>query len=429
MKLLIVGTGYVGTTTGLVFAEMGHQVTGLDVDTQKIQSLQAGNLHFYEPGLDELLRKHVKNETITFTDNIKKAIEMNDVIFICVGTPKEENGSADLSYVKNVAQDIGRYMNRSKVIVTKSTVPVGTAELVTEWIKTSQLQSVPFAVVSNPEFLREGSALADALKPDRIVIGSTSDTARRIMRELYDNFQCPIIETNPKASEMIKYAANSFLALKISFINELARLCDKLEININDVAQGMGLDHRIGPHFFRAGLGYGGSCFPKDVNALLHTAEATGSPLTILESVVQVNTEQPLYLLNKLKQALGGNLQEKTIAVLGLAFKANTDDTRESASIKIIEALINEQANVKVHDPVVKWSGSSAGCHQFKTVADTVSGTDAVMICTDWDEYRELDWSKLKPLVKQPYLFDGRNMVDKEHVAKMGFYYTGVANH
>ncbi|GHH97428.1 UDP-glucose dehydrogenase family protein [Neobacillus kokaensis] len=435
MRILIVGTGYVGTTTGLIFCEMGHQVTGLDVDEQKLKALHAGKLHFYEPGLEELLSKHVQAGNILFTNNTNKAIKKNDVIFICVGTPKQEDGSADLTYVKNVAQSIGKHMKEYKVVVTKSTVPVGTAQLVTEWIKSCQKEPIPFDVVSNPEFLREGSALYDALNPDRIVIGTTSKKARGIMRELYQGFQCPIIETNPKSSELIKYAANSFLAMKISYINELARLCDRLGINVDDVSQGIGLDQRIGPHFLKAGMGYGGSCFPKDVNALLQTANANGIPLTILERVVQVNAEQSLYLLDKIKQGLGSNLAGKTVAVLGLSFKANTDDTRESPSLVLIDHLLKERANIKMHDPIVKLEEGTTGlpigphCQQLQTVAETVSGTDAVILCTDWDEYKQLDWMAIQLLMKQPYIFDGRNMVDKAVVEALGFHYTGFANH
>lgn len=424
MKILIVGTGYVGTTTGLIFCEMGHQVTGLDLNDDKIQALQAGKLHFYEPGLHDLLIKHVEAKNIFFTKKAKKAIKMNDVIFICVGTPQGSDGSADLTYVKNVAQSIGKSLNKYKVIVTKSTVPVGTADLVTKWIKENQTTQIPFDVVSNPEFLREGSALQDALHPDRIVIGTQSKTARTVMRELYKDFSCPIVETNPKASEMIKYAANSFLAMKISYINELARLCDSLKINVNDVSKGIGLDQRIGPQFLRAGMGYGGSCFPKDVNALIQTAKERGNPLSILESVVKVNEEQPHYFIKKIKQSLGGDLKNKTIAVLGLSFKANTDDTRESPSLILIDRLLEEQAKVKAHDPIVKM----AQTHQFQTIEETVSGTDALVICTDWDEYKNLNWESLKPLMTSPYIFDGRNMLDKGKVESLGFHYLGIAN-
>jgi UDPglucose 6-dehydrogenase len=429
LNILIIGTGYVGTTTGLIFCEMGHQVTGLDLDDRKIQALQAGRLHFYEPGLEELLIKHVKSGQITFTKDTKTAIQENDVIFICVGTPMRDDGSANLIYVQNVAEDIGRYMNQYKVIVTKSTVPVGTVDSVVGWIKANQTAPNPFDVVSNPEFLREGSAVHDALHPDRIIIGTKSLKAGAIMKELYQHFSSPIIETNPKASEMIKYAANSFLAMKISYINELARLCDVLGINVNDISKGIGLDHRIGPHFLHAGMGYGGSCFPKDVNALLKTANDYHSPLSILEKVVQVNNQQPLFFIGKLKQAMGKSLQNKTIAVLGLAFKANTDDTRESPSLVLIEHLAAEQADVRAHDPVVKFgSGGSMNFQQCDTVEETVKGADAVVIATDWAEYRRLDWAAIKPIMKQPVIVDGRNMVDKAKLEGLGFQCVGVAN-
>ena len=425
MKILIIGTGYVGTTTGLIFCEMGHKVTGLDLDEQKIQALRAGNLYFYEPGLEELLTKHIQTNQLTFTKDTETAIKENDLIFICVGTPQGPDGSADLTFVKNVAKSIGQHLNEYKVIVTKSTVPVGTAKLVTSVIQENQTSPIPFDVVSNPEFLREGSALKDALHPDRIVIGTTSETARTIMRELYKDFHCPIVETHPKASEMIKYAANSFLALKISYINELARVCDNLVINVKDVSNGIGLDHRINPHFLNAGMGYGGSCFPKDVNSLIQTAKELGNPLSILEAVVKVNAEQPIYFIEKIKQSLGSDLKNKTIAVLGLSFKANTDDTRESPSLILIDKLLEEQATIKTHDPIVKMGVP----HQFLTIEETVAGADALVICTDWDDYKNLNWQGLKTLMKQPYIFDGRNMLDKEKVEKLGFYYFGMANH
>ncbi|WP_084375176.1 UDP-glucose dehydrogenase family protein [Neobacillus soli] len=428
MRILIVGTGYVGTTTGLVFCEMGHKVTGLDLDENKIKALQAGKLHFYEPGLEELLSKHVAAQHIEFTKKTKKAVKENDIIFICVGTPQGADGSADLTYVKNVAHSIGKYMNKYKIIITKSTVPVGTAELVTKWIKEGQEEQIPYDVVSNPEFLREGSALRDALNPDRIVIGSTSETARTIIREMYRDFHCPIVETNPNASEMIKYAANSFLAMKISFINELARLCDGLNININDVSKGIGLDTRIGPQFLRAGMGYGGSCFPKDVNALIQIAKENGQPLSILEHVVKVNEEQTVFFIEKIKQNLGDDLLNKKIAVLGLSFKANTDDTRESPTLNLINQLLAEQAQVMVHDPVVKIAGGPS-LVQLQSVEETVVGADALVIGTDWDEYKNLDWVRIKQLMNQPNLFDGRNMLDKRKIENLGFYYSGIANH
>ncbi|WP_462413424.1 UDP-glucose dehydrogenase family protein [Neobacillus sp. Marseille-QA0830] len=425
MDILIIGTGYVGTTTGLVFCEMGHTVTGLDVDESKIKSLQTGKLHFYEPGLSSLLLKHLTNQNIHFTTDIVKAIKENDVIFICVGTPQGPDGNAELQYVKSAACSIGAYMDRYKVIVDKSTVPVGTAELVTKWIKESQNSEVAFDVVSNPEFLREGSALKDALNPDRIVIGASSPKAFNIMKELYKEMTCPVIETNPKSAELIKYAANSFLALKISYINELARLCDAIGVNVNDISTGIGLDHRIGPHFLHAGLGYGGSCFPKDVQALLYTSRQQGIHLTILEAAHEVNKTQAMHFMEKLESNLSG-FKQKTVAVLGLAFKANTDDIRESASLKVIDYLFGMNCHVKVHDPVVKLESKNfVSC---STVEEALMGADAVIICTDWDEYHYLKWGHLKRLMNQPYIFDGRNMVNKAEVIGLGFKYHGVAN-
>ncbi|KKK40077.1 nucleotide sugar dehydrogenase [Mesobacillus campisalis] len=404
---------------------MGHKVTGLDLDERKVNSLQSGKLHFYEPGLNDLLLKHLNLENITFTTDTQKAIKENDVIFLCVGTPQSPNGSADLQYVKNAASSIGSFMNQYKVVVNKSTVPVGTAELVSNIIKENQPSEVPFDVVSNPEFLREGSALKDALHPDRVVIGSTSKKATLIMKELYKEVTCPIIETNPKSAELIKYAANSFLALKISFMNELARLCDELEININDVSKGIGLDHRIGPHFLQAGIGYGGSCFPKDVQALLHTSRKNGINLSILERASEVNRTQATYFMEKLTNTVG-DLNGKTIAVLGLAFKANTDDTRESPSLTVVDYLAKHNCNVKVHDPVVRLQSSAY--IQYSTIEETVADADAIIICTDWDEYRNIQWHKLKDLMKQPLLFDGRNLINRDDIIGLGYHYISIAN-
>ncbi|ALC92992.1 nucleotide sugar dehydrogenase [Bacillus sp. FJAT-18017] len=405
---------------------MGHKVTGLDLDERKLNSLQSGKLHFYEPGLNDLLLKHLHLENITFTTDTQQAIKQNDVIFLCVGTPQSPNGSADLQYVKNAASSIGTYMNQYKVVVNKSTVPVGTAVLVSNIIKENQTSEVPFDVVSNPEFLREGSALYDALHPDRVVIGSISRKATQIMKELYKEIPCPIIETNPTSAELIKYAANSFLALKISFMNELARLCDVLGINVNDVSKGIGLDHRIGPHFLQAGIGYGGSCFPKDVEALLHTSRQKGINLSILERASEVNRTQAIYFMEKLKDSLG-DLSDKTIAVFGLAFKPNTDDTRESPSLTVVDYLVNHESNVKVHDPIVKLKPDKFT--QCSTVQEAATGADAVIICTDWEEYRNLDWGQLKGLMKQHYIFDGRNIIDKGKAVELGYLYFGVANH
>lgn len=422
MNVLVIGTGYVGTTTGLVLCEKGHRVTGLDIDQKKVDALTSGELHFYEQGLPELLKKHLSEKNISFTTDPKTAIEKNDMIFICVGTPKHEDGSADLRAVHAVAKLIGTYMNNYKVVINKSTVPVGTADIVRDIIK-EQNKNVPFDVVSNPEFLREGTALFDALHPDRIVIGSTSKKATEMMKKLYQDESAPILETTPKAAELIKYASNSFLALKISFINELARLCDTLEIDIDEISKGIGLDHRIGPHFLKAGIGYGGSCFPKDVSALITTAKEYGMKLTILEEVESINHSQPLYFIKKLEQTLG-ELQNKRIAVLGLAFKPGTDDTRESPSFVIIDELLQRGCTVRVHDPIVQLLNPHV--EQLSSVLETVTGVDAILLCTDWEEYKLLDWSKLKNAVNQRYFFDGRNIFLKQEMEQLGFNYEGV---
>lgn len=424
MKILIIGTGYVGTTTGLIFCEMGHKVTGLDIDEQKLQNLQSGKLHFYEPGLEELLNKHIEKGNIQFTNNTELAIKENDVIFICVGTPQGSHGGADLKFVKDVASSIGKYLNRYKVIVNKSTVPVGTADKVSIWIKENMVSEFEFDVVSNPEFLREGSALNDALNPDRIVLGCPSDKSKKIMKQLYSGFNCPIIETNQNAAELIKYAANSFLALKISYINEIALLCDSLNVNINEISKGIGLDHRIGPHFLKAGIGYGGSCFPKDVNELIFSANKNNVKLSILESAVKTNLLQPLRFFNKIKSTLG-TLEQKKIAILGLSFKPHTDDTRESSSLKIIEKLIEYDVIISVHDPIVK-TINQKDVIQCLTIEDTLKGSDAVIICTDWPEYKEINWKEMKEIMNSPYIFDGRNMLNPTKLKEIGFIYKGV---
>jgi UDPglucose 6-dehydrogenase len=423
LKILIIGTGYVGTTTGLVFCEMGHQVTGLDLDIHKIEALKAGKLYFYEPGLDELLVKHVTAGNISFTNDTEKAVKENDLIFICVGTPQGADGSADLTFVKNAAKSIGAYMNDYKVIVDKSTVPIGTAEMVIKWIQSTQSTPIPFDVVSNPEFLREGSAVKDALNPDRIVMGATSETALKIMKDLYKDYQCPIVETEPRAAELIKYASNAFLALKISYINELARLCYTLNININEISCGIGLDKRIGSKFLNAGIGYGGSCFPKDVSALIKTASQNHHELTILQAAIKVNEGQTKYFVERIKERFG-NLQGKRIAILGLAFKANTDDTRESPSLRIIKELLKEQAFVTCYDPAAKISEKEV--IQFHSMVETLLDCDAVVICTDWKEFADADWKEYIHLLNTPIVFDGKNLLDEKNMKKLGFEYYKV---
>lgn len=426
MNILVLGTGYVGTTTALALSEMGWHVTGLDMDSHKVQQLLQGKLHFYEPGLEPLLQKHLQSDNITFTTQADRSIQVSEIIFICVGTPPLPDGSADLHYVKQAARDIGRNMNGYKLIIIKSTVPIGTQEKMTEWVRSAQRQSHPFDIVSNPEFLREGKALSDALHPDRIVIGATNEQAAAAVQNLYLSLKCPVVITTPRNAELIKYAANAFLAMKISFINEMARLCDKVGINIKEVAQGIGLDPRIGNRFLQAGIGYGGSCFPKDVAALLSIAAEHGTELKLLKEVVSINETQHLHLMHSARTRLG-NFMGTKIAVLGLAFKPDTDDIRESSAIRIVRALMAEGAQVAVHDPVAKLppdvNDAAIIC---SSPSQALENADAVFLCTEWTIYQQLDWVHAKQLMKRTNIFDGRNVLDAKKMAELGYFYQGV---
>ncbi len=426
LRILVIGTGYVGTTTIMAFAEMGWKITGLDTDTRKVSMLRKGVLHFYEHGLEDMLVKHLKTGNITFTSDSEQAIKAHDIIFICVGTPSNPDGSADLSYLKKVANEIGHSMNGYKLVINKSTVPVGTLEKVARWIQSSQIEPQTFDVASNPEFLREGNALVDALHPDRIIIGTQSDKAAIQLRELYQSMGCPVMLTTPRTAELIKYASNAFLATKISYINELSRLCDQLGVSIIDVAQGMGLDSRIGHSFLQAGIGFGGSCFPKDVTALIHTAEDLDSDLSILEKVMSVNQSQTMYVLNKARKQLSG-FRHRRIALLGLTFKPDTDDMRQSPSLRILDKLLKEQAYVTVHDPVAKLTlDSRRNWKQCKIPEQALQRADAVILCTAWPLYSELDWSRMKHIMNKPNIIDGRNMLDAKLMRSLGFHYQGV---
>ncbi|SDW09308.1 UDP-glucose/GDP-mannose dehydrogenase family protein [Paenibacillus sp. CF384] len=429
MKILIIGTGYVGATTAMVLAESGWEVTGLDVDAFKIERLRQGRLHFHEPSLEDLISKHVHSGRLLFTTDKETAIAEHDVIFICVGTPSQPDGNADLRYVQQAAEDIGYWMNDYKLVVTKSTVPVGTQEQIIAWIKAAQRKAYPFDVASNPEFLREGKAVEDALQPDRIVIGTDSASATEQLQKLYEVFQCPWIVTKPRTAELIKYASNAFLATKISYMNELARLCDELKINVKEVADGMGLDPRIGPSFLQAGLGYGGSCFPKDVSELVMTSRKHEVNLHILDQVMEVNRNQFTYLLDKARSRLG-SFADKNIAVLGLAFKPNTDDIREAPALRMIQELLLEQAKVKLFDPVAKLPGHAA--YEAVTVCalveEALQDAEAIILCTEWTEFEQLDWENLKVLLGQANFFDGRNMMDARRMRGIGYYYQGIGN-
>ncbi len=431
MKITVIGSGYVGLVTAACLADFGHFITSVDHDQAKIEALKNGNIPIYEPGLGELVVRNYQEGRITFTTSLAEGINAATVIFIAVGTPPREDGSADLSYVEAVAKEIASLMDDYKVIVNKSTVPVGTVRLVTEIIRENQSSSVEFDVVSNPEFLREGSAIGDFMRPDRVVIGTTSSQAEAIMKEVYRALyliETPFVITNPETAELIKYAANSFLATKITFINEMANLCEAVGGDVQVLAKAIGLDGRIGPKFLHAGPGYGGSCFPKDTRALTKIAHRAGEPVTIVESVVRANEKQKLRMVSKIKEILG-NLTGQTVAILGLAFKPNTNDMREAPAITIIKELLAEGVTVRAHDPVAMEEAKKIFGETIFYGSDpyqTAGGADALVIITEWNSYRRLDLVKLKELLKQPVLIDLRNIYTPDEALKAGFAYSGV---
>lgn len=432
MNIAVIGAGYVGTTTGIAFANLGHQVVLIDTDEDKINKLNQSILPFYEEGMEELLKQLIENGNLSFSTSLEEEIDQANILLICVGTPSLPNGVANLSTVKHVARQIGRFIKDYKLVVVKSTVPVGTGDQIKEIIKrelTKRQQEIPFDQLSNPEFLREGKALYDAMHPDRIVIGCDTEKGKLMMKELYKEDNDKILFTTIRDAEMIKYASNAFLATKISFINELARLCEKIGSNIMEVAKGMGLDQRIGPQFLQAGIGYGGSCFPKDTQALLALAEEKEQQLHILQAVTKVNQTQVEWFMEKVKKALG-NLSEKRIALLGLTFKPQTDDIRESSSLKMIDYLLKHNAMIKAYDP--------KGMDHVKKIYPSITYTnspykatmeaDAVLLVTEWKEIIELDWNQVKPLLSQPYVFDGRNALDASTMVQLGYFYEGIGH-
>jgi UDPglucose 6-dehydrogenase len=426
MKILIIGTGYVGLVTGVCLADKGHKVTCVDIDERKIKKLKQGISPIHEPGLPELLEKNIGAKKISFETNISPAIKEAEVIFIAVGTPAKENGEADLSYVEQALADIGRNLDHYAVIVNKSTVPVGTAKRAKEIIK--KYYGGEFNFVSNPEFLRQGSAVRDFLFPDRLVIGADSEKAQKIMAELYQNFSCPKVFTNLESAEMIKYASNAFLATKISFINEIAGVCEKVGADVKEVAHGMGLDPRIGNKFLEAGLGYGGSCFPKDTRALYQMAGVNGYDFRILKAVIEVNNYQRKSLIEKIEIALG-EVKDKTIGIWGLAFKPNTDDIRESAAIEVIQHLIGKGANIKVHDPVAMERAREildGDIAYHDDPYEVAREAHAVVIITNWQHFKEIDKEKLKILMAEANIIDGRNIYEVEEMKRLGFNYWSI---
>lgn len=430
MNITVIGCGYVGLVTAAGLAEFGHMVTAVDIDRVKIDSLNNGRIPIYEVGLEKIVCSNMKGKRLVFTDNLKKGIEKAQVIFIAVGTPSRADGSADLSQVEVVAKEIAQNIQDYKVIVNKSTVPVGTGKWVRRIISQNAKSGSEFEVVSNPEFLREGTAIQDFIQPERIVIGTNALKAELVMKKVYQKLAdlVPFIFTNLETAELIKYASNAFLATKIAYINEVARLCEKVNADVTIVAQGMGLDSRIGPKFLNVGPGYGGSCFPKDTKALVEIARPTGERLSIVETVVASNEAQKELMFQKIKRVVGP-LKGKTIAVLGLAFKADTDDIRESPAIPIIKRLLNAKAVVKVHDPKAlteaeKVFGNLVKYHD--DIYETLEGTDVVVIITEWDIYRKLDLVKMKSMMKNPTLIDLRNIFTPNELRKVGFLYEGV---
>jgi UDPglucose 6-dehydrogenase len=428
MKISVIGTGYVGLVSGTCFSEVGHSVTCVDLDEQKIKNLEKGIIPIYEPGLKELVLKNIDSGRLSFTTDIEKAVKESTVIIIAVGTPQKENGEADLTYIKNVAKSIGQHINGYKVVVTKSTVPIGTNQLVKDIISETSTNRFDFDIASNPEFLREGSAVHDTMNMERAVIGVESTKAADILSEIHAPFNTNVIITNVETAEMIKYAANSFLATKISFINEVANLAEKFGADVSKIVEGMGADHRIGPHFLNAGLGYGGSCFPKDINALIHTATAHDYQLSILEAVDKVNQNQRHRIIEKVKKAFNGNIEGRKIALLGLAFKPNTDDMREAPSLTIVEELTRFGANVVAYDPIAMPNAQKA-IKNLQVGADlnhTLEDADAAVIVTEWSEFKEMDLDKVKKLLKKPIIIDGRNIFTVQTMKEKGFYYDSI---
>ena len=431
MQIAMIGAGYVGLVTGACFSEFGANVTCVDKDVNKISILKEGKIPIFEPGLEALVQSNVQSNRLTFTTDLKTAVEKADAVFIAVGTPSRRgDGHADLSFVFSAAEEIAHAMSNYTLIVTKSTVPVGTGRQVAEKIRRI-CPEADFDVCSNPEFLREGAAINDFMRPDRVVIGADTDRARKMMREIYRPLflrETPIVFTDLETSELTKYAANSFLATKITFINEIADLCEKLGADVHDVAKGIGLDGRIGSKFLHPGPGYGGSCFPKDTLALVQTATKADSPLRIVEAVVEVNDKRKKSMAKKIINACSGNVTDKTLAILGVTFKPNTDDMRDAPSLDIIPTLQAEGANINAYDP--------EGMHEAKSVLKDVSwcndayeamaGADAVAILTEWNEFRGLDLPRIKSLLRHPIVIDLRNIYNPEEMRDAGFIYSCV---
>ncbi len=419
------GAGYVGLTTGACFADLGNTVVCLDVNQERIANLRKGIMPIYEPGLEEVVVRNRDAGRLRFSDDYADALADAEFAFIAVNTPPDLDGGADLDQLRAAATSIAKHMRRPLIIVNKSTVPVGAGDLVTDIVEQNRVEAIPFSVVSNPEFLREGSALRDCLNPDRIILGASDPKAAHRVAELYQSLKAPIVITDLRTAEMIKYASNSFLATKISFINEIASICERLGADVKVVAQGMGLDHRIGQAFLDAGLGWGGSCFPKDVRALEYMGATNGCHPQLLRAVMEINRDQRRRLVQKVREALGGSLAQRRIGVLGLSFKPNTDDMRDAPSLTVIRQLNNEDARVAAFDPVaMRLAVKLLRDVTFgATPYDVAVGADALVILTEWNEFKQLDLRRIRDLMAQPIIVDGRNMYEPARMAELGFDY------
>lgn len=421
-RIAVVGTGYVGLTTGACFAHMGHSVSCIDIDVTKIGRLRSGDIPIYEPGLKELVDANVKSGRLSFTTDYREGLTEAGFVFIAVGTPALEDGRPDMTYVHTAAREIGRSLSSRAIIVDKSTTPIGTAGTIAGLLEEVNPALAPWIVVSNPEFLREGSAVDDCLYPDRVVLGADDASGVEAVKELYRPFDAPIIISDLNTAEMIKYASNAFLATRISFINEVARICDALGADVCTVADGMGLDPRIGRDFLNAGIGYGGSCFPKDVAALRHMAAEAGLHPQLLKAVTDINDDQRRWVADQLEHWLGG-LRGKTIAVWGIAFKPNTDDTRSAPSLDIVARIADRGAVVRAYDPVVKVEHDVVRCSSAKEAA---TGADAILVATEWEEFVNMAWGEVARVMGGRLVFDGRNCLDREAVVGAGLTYRGV---
>lgn len=430
MQIAVIGTGYVGLVTGACFSEFGVSVTCVDVDAEKIDKLNNGVIPIYEPGLDTIVEKNVRDGRLTFTTDLTSAVRSAKVVFFAVGTPPKDDGSPDMSFYQQAAKDVAEAMEDYKVLVTKSTVPVGTGEWLKKFVKNNLKIETDFGVASNPEFLREGAAIEDFMRPDRVVIGSNEDKAVAVMKELYRPLyliETPIVITSLEAAELIKYAANAFLATKITFINEIANLCDAIGCDVHDVARGMGMDNRIGKKFLHPGPGYGGSCFPKDTRALTTVADQFNVETRIVDAVIDANERQREAMIPKIEK-LVGDLNGKKIGVLGLSFKPETDDMRESPAIDILHRLIEKGATVRAFDPVAMDEAKHYinGIEYATDEYDAIAGADAMIIVTEWNQFRALDLEKVKALLKSPKIADLRNIYEPSEIRALGFEYVGV---